>query len=116
MFFYGFFTYDTPPHSLKDSNVNMKVKTMEGIGVKSLAHNTSGVDECIGALGWGLGRVTSGSIIFMGLHKPNNKLISAWLVHFWCTDKPQAYINSQDSSRSKLGGSHHLPTYSIFYD
>jgi hypothetical protein len=32
---------DAPPNSLKDSNVSLKVKTMEkeGVGVHSLAHN-----------------------------------------------------------------------------
>jgi len=56
-----------------------KVKTAEGqrIEAHSLTHSTSGVDGCVGALGWGLGRVTSGSIIHMDLHKPNNKLVSA---------------------------------------
>jgi len=50
------------------------------------------------------------------LHKPNNKLFSAWLEHFWCTDKPRTYMDSQDSPRLGLGGSHHLPPYSILYD
>jgi hypothetical protein len=36
-----------------------------------------GVEGHAGAPGWGLGRVTSGSIIHMDLHKPNNKLVSA---------------------------------------
>jgi hypothetical protein len=36
--------YDAPPHSLKDLNVNPKMKTTEkGVGVCSLTHNTSGV-------------------------------------------------------------------------
>jgi hypothetical protein len=31
---------NTTPHFLKDSNVGLKVKTMEeGVGVRSLAHN-----------------------------------------------------------------------------
>jgi len=30
----------------------------------------------------GLGRLTNNSIIHMDLHKPNNKLVSAWLKHF----------------------------------
>ncbi len=46
---------DTPPHSLKDSNVSLKVKTMEGIRVCSLARNTSGVEGHARTLGWGLG-------------------------------------------------------------
>ncbi len=44
----------------------------------------------------------------MNLHKPN-KFVSTWLEHFWCINKPRAYMNSQDSPRSKLGGNHHLP-------
>jgi hypothetical protein len=52
------------------------VKTMEGqrIGVRSLACSILGVERCVATLGWGLGRVTSGLIIHMDLHKPNNKL------------------------------------------
>jgi len=36
---------DTPPNSLKDSNVSLKMKTLEeeGVGVCSLIHNTLGV-------------------------------------------------------------------------
>jgi hypothetical protein len=46
---------DTSPHSLKNSNVNPKMETTkEGIVVRSLAHNTSGVKEHAGVLGWGL--------------------------------------------------------------
>jgi hypothetical protein len=37
---------DIPPHSLKDSNESWKVKTMEGIEVRSLACNISGVKAC----------------------------------------------------------------------
>jgi hypothetical protein len=37
--------YDASPHSLKDSNVNSKMKTLEeeGIGVRSLNRNTLGL-------------------------------------------------------------------------
>jgi hypothetical protein len=69
---------DAPPHSLKNSNVNLKVKTKKkGVGVCSLTCNISGVERCVGALGWGLRQVTSGSIIHTNLHIPNNKLVSA---------------------------------------
>jgi len=68
---------DTPPHSLKDSNASLKVKTMEGVGICSLTHNTLGVKKHVRAMGWGLRRMTSRSIIHMGLHKPNNKLVNA---------------------------------------
>jgi hypothetical protein len=32
---------------------------------------------------------------------------------FWCWDKPRATLDSFDSPRPELGGSHHLPPYSI---
>jgi hypothetical protein len=91
------------------------MKTMEGEGVRarSMAHNTLGVEGHVGALGWGLGRLTSKSITHTVLHKPNNKLVNAQLEHLWCTDEPQANTNSQDSPWLELGGSHHLPPYSI---
>jgi tRNA U55 pseudouridine synthase TruB len=87
---------DAPPQSLKDSNASLKVKTTEkkGVEVRSLARNISRVKGCVGTLGWGLGRVTSKSIIQTDLHKPNNKLVNAGLKHFWCMDKPHAYTDS----------------------
>ncbi len=35
------------------------------------------------------------------------------LKHLWCQNKPWATSDSQDSPRPRLGGSHHLPSYSI---
>jgi hypothetical protein len=88
-------SYDAPSHTWRDSNASSKVKTTEeGIGVRSLTRSTSKVQGRVGALGWGLGQVISGSMIHMDLHNPNNKLVSAWLEHFWCTDEPRAYTNS----------------------
>ncbi len=78
-----------------------------------MARNTSEVEEHARASGWGLGRVTSESIIHTDLHKPNNKMVNAQLEHFWCIDEPRANTNSQDSPRPRLKGSHHLPPYSI---
>jgi hypothetical protein len=51
----------TPRDSLIDSTASLNVKTMEryGLGARSLARRTLGVEGCLGALGWGLGRVTS---------------------------------------------------------
>jgi hypothetical protein len=44
--------FDAPSHSLKYSNVNLKVKIKEKIvGVCSLTHNTLGVKGHAGALG-----------------------------------------------------------------
>ncbi len=97
-----------------DSTVSPKMKTTEGEGVEahSLAHNTLGVEKCVGASGWGLGRLISKSIIRMDVHKPN-KFINAQLEHLWCIDKSQANMDSQDSPWLRLGGSHHLPPYNI---
>jgi hypothetical protein len=61
----------------------------------------------------GLGRLTSTSITHIDLHKLNNKLVSAYLEHFWCKNESRANLDSKDSPWSKLGGSHHLPPYSI---
>jgi hypothetical protein len=55
--------------------------------VHSLIRNILGVERRVEALRWGLGRVTNKSITHMDLHKPNNKLISAYLEHFWCMGK-----------------------------
>ncbi len=108
-------TIDTSPHCLKDSNASLKVETLkeEGIRVRFLIRSTLGVEGYVGAPGWGLGQMISGSSIHTNLHKPNNKLVSAWLEHFWCMDEPWAYTDSQNSPQRELGGSHHLPLYSI---
>jgi hypothetical protein len=70
---------DTPPDSMMDSIANPKVKTTkgEGVGTRSLAHNTLRVKGCARVPGWGLGIMTSKSITHMDPHKPNNKLVNA---------------------------------------
>ncbi len=62
-----------------DSIASPKVTTMEGkrVGARSLTHNILGLKGRVGSLGWGLGILTSKSITYMNLHKPNNKLVSA---------------------------------------
>jgi len=52
--------FDAPPNSLIDSIANPKVKITkgEGVGARSLGRSTLGVEGCVGAPGWGLGRVT----------------------------------------------------------
>jgi len=50
----------------------------------------------------------------MVLHpNPTNKLVRTHSAPFWCWDKPRATLDSLDSPRPGLGGSHHLPPYSI---
>ncbi len=81
---YPHISYDAPPSSLMDSIMSPKVKTTKGkgVGVRSLARNTSGVEGRAKALGWGLKRLTSNSITHINLYKLNNKLVNAWLKHF----------------------------------
>jgi hypothetical protein len=102
---------NAPPHFSKNSNAIPKMKTMEeeGIGVHSITRNIVRIKGRVGTLGWGLRRVISGSIVHTNLHKPNNKLVSVWLEHFWCKNEPRAYTDSQDSSQLEFGTSHHLP-------
>jgi hypothetical protein len=94
-----------------------KVKTMEELGgeARSLARNTFGGRMACWSSGMGLGRVSSTYSLTQTCTKPNNKLVSALLEHFWCYDKPRTTSNSQDSPLPGLGGSHHLPPYSIFF-
>ncbi len=67
-----------PPSSLMDLITSPKVKIAkgEGVGAHSLVSGTSRVEGHDGALGWGLGRLTSNSITHTDLHKPNNKLVN----------------------------------------
>jgi hypothetical protein len=88
----------------------------QGIGVHSLIRSTLKVEGGDETPRWGLGRMTSWSIIHMDLHKLNNKLVSVYFEHFWCTTEPHAYTNSQDLPWPELGGSHQLPPYNILYD
>jgi hypothetical protein len=103
---------------LENSNASSKVKTTEEkVEICSLTRNILGGKKGVLELrDGGLKQVTNESIISMDLHKLNNKLAKAQLEHFWCMDKPWAYMDSQDSSQPKLGGSHHLPSYNILCD
>jgi len=55
----------------------------------------------------------------MLLHDPafktNPKLVKTHSALIWCWDKPRATLDSPDSPRPELKGSHHLPPYSILY-
>jgi hypothetical protein len=45
---------DAPLNSFMDSTMSLKVKITEGegVGACSLVRNTSGVERCVGILGW----------------------------------------------------------------
>jgi hypothetical protein len=74
---------DASLNSLIDSITSPKVKNDRRIRswVHSSTCNISKVKGHAGVPGWGLGPLTSGSIIHTYLHKPNNKLVSA----YWST-------------------------------
>jgi len=53
-------------------------------------------------------------MLFHGLaSKTNHKLVRTNSAFIWCWDKPHATLDSFDSPWPGLGGSHHLPPYSI---
>jgi hypothetical protein len=83
--------FDTTPNSSMDSTVNPNRENNKRImsSAHSSVHSTLGVEGCVGAPGWRLGRVTSKSITHMDLHqkKKKNKLVNAWLEHFLCINK-----------------------------
>jgi hypothetical protein len=54
----------------------VKITEEEEVEACSLNCSISRVKGRVGAPGWGLRLVTSGSIIHMDLHKPNNKLVN----------------------------------------
>jgi hypothetical protein len=66
----------------------------KGVGLCSLTHSTLGVE---GRAGTPSGtRMSDKQVNYSHgpSHNPNNKLVSAWLNHFWCINKPRAYTNS----------------------
>jgi hypothetical protein len=84
----------------------------EGVEAHSLTRNSRRVEGRAGAPGLGLGRVTS----LIHLLEPASKPTAKWLVHIpkhlGARTSP-GNMDSLDSSRPGLGGSHHLPPYSI---
>ncbi len=60
-----------------------------------------------------LGRETSYLVIRSYILKPTNKLVRTHSAPFWCWDEPRATLDSLDSPRPRLEGSHDLPPYSI---
>ncbi len=70
-----------------------------------------GVEGCVESSGIRLGRGTN--YLLGPAFKPNHKLVSSHLKHPRCWNKPWATLDSLDSPRPGLGGSDHLPPYSI---
>jgi hypothetical protein len=110
---------DTPPSSLLDPKwVQLCGKAeVTGTWCRSQLPALKG-----GGAGGGEGRAESSGIklgrgtllIYSVLHpKPTTSWLETHSAPFWCWDKPWATLDSLDSPRPGLGGSHHLPPYSI---
>jgi hypothetical protein len=61
-----------------------------------------------------LGQMTSKSIIHTNLRKPNNKLVSAWLQHFWCINERWAYTDHKTHHGPNLGEATTFPFIVLF--
>jgi hypothetical protein len=90
-----------------------KWKTTEegGVGMYSLAHNTLRGRGACWSSGMGLGRIDKLIHSHGPAHNPH-KVVGAPLVLGPATGN----TDTQDSPRPGLGGSHHLPPYSILCD
>jgi len=59
----------------------VKTSKRQGVGTPSLVRSTLGVKGCVGALGWGLGKVTSKTIT----HMTYTNQTTIWLMRSWST-------------------------------
>jgi hypothetical protein len=77
-----------------DSTASSKVKiTEEGVGARSLACITLGVEGCAGILGSGLERLINKSIIHMDVHKLNKLVSASWNIFGAQTSHGQTQIH-----------------------
>ncbi len=108
-----FFTHS---QLLKGLKCEPKQKTTEegGVGARSLAHNTLKGRGACWSFGMGLGRVDKLHSLTQACTQPTQSgqcIVGAPLV----LGRATGNMDTQDSPRPKLGGSHHLPPYSILY-
>jgi hypothetical protein len=102
------------PNSLRDSNVSPKLKTTEeqGVGARSLARSTMRGRGACWSSGMGLARIDKFYSLTWTCTKPTQSgqcVVGALLV----LRRTTGNLDTQDSPRPGLGGSHHLPPYSI---
>jgi len=78
-----------------DSTMSPKVMIVkrDRVGVHSLACNILGVEGRFSAPEWGLGRLTSKSILTWTYTKPNNKLVHNWNTFDAWTNHAQTQIH-----------------------
>ncbi len=108
---------DTPPNSLKDSNVNLKMKTMKkGATICSFVRSTSRVRRVCWS--FEMGNKTSGKWVNYSYGYAQTKqqvgqcIVGTFLVH----GQTMGIHEFTRLTRPEFGGSHHLPPYSILYD
>jgi hypothetical protein len=79
-------TFWHTPKFLDRFKCDSKVTTTEEsrVGAHSLAHNNFGGKRACWSSGMGLGRMINIYSFTRTCTKPNNKLVSALLEHFWC--------------------------------
>ncbi len=101
------------PCQTQDEAKRVKQRNCLKLEARSQLSALKGVEGCAEAPGWDQEEDKLYLIIWTYIQP-----ITSWLVHFlehpWCQDESRATLDSQDSLRPKLGGSHHLPPYSIF--
>ncbi len=105
---------NTPPSSLMESTVNPKVnnKRRQSQGTLLDSQHFGGRRVCQ-SFRMGLGRLANTSITHTNLQKPNNKLVCAQLEHFGARMSHGQRQTHKIQHGPDLGGSHHLPPYSI---
>ncbi len=89
-----------------------KIAEEGGVGARSLAHNTLRGRGACWSSGMGLGRINKLHSLTRAYTQPTQSgqcIVGAPLVLRQATSN----TDTQDSSRPRLGGSHHLPPYSI---
>ncbi len=107
------FTFDTPPSSLMDQTMSLKVKTVEGKGVcvRSLQH-FEGRGVCWNSK-MGTRKIDKQLNYLCGPAQTKPQVGQYITKTLQCMDEPRANTDSQNSPWFGLGGSHHPPPYNI---
>jgi hypothetical protein len=100
---------------LKEESQIKDNEKKEGIRARSLTCSTGGVEGACWSFRIRTRKSDKPYSLTWICIKPTTKVVITHYAHFWCWDKPRATLDSLDSPRPGLGGSHHLPPYSILY-
>jgi hypothetical protein len=86
---------------------------MKGVRVRSLTRSTRGGRGACWSSGIRTRKSDKLYLLIRTCIKPTNKLVSSLSRTTLVLGQPRATLDSQDSPRPDLGGSHHLPPYNI---